>query len=87
LDRRLINRMVGKLHVLIFMVELVSCTDPRQDSAEGNLTLFSTPQAAQKHCAKDTVGWSNLSTGVYHFQGQRWYGNTKKTGLSSRDGS
>jgi hypothetical protein len=63
--------MVRKLLVLIFMVELVSCTDPGQGSAEGNLTLYSTAQAAQKHCPKDTVAWSNLSTGVFHFQGQR----------------
>jgi len=41
------------------------------------LTLFPTEQDAQKHCPADTVVWLNLPTGVYHFKGQRWYGNTK----------
>jgi len=26
--------------------------------------------------AKDTVVWLNLSSGIYHFRGQRWYANT-----------
>ena len=39
--------------------------------------LFNTEQQAQQHCPADTVVWLNLPTGVYHFQGQRWYGNTK----------
>ena len=39
--------------------------------------VFSTEQQAQAHCPADTVVWLNLPTGVYHFQGQRWYGNTK----------
>jgi len=52
------------------------------------LSLFSTPsfaldqfqdeQAAQKHCPSDIVVWLNIPSGVFHFKGQRWYGNTKK---------
>lgn len=38
---------------------------------------FQTEQQAQEHCPHDTVVWINTNTGVYHFQGQRWYGNTK----------
>jgi hypothetical protein len=41
------------------------------------LDQFPTEQAAQKHCPSDIVVWLNLPTGVYHFKGQRWYGNTK----------
>lgn len=42
-----------------------------------SLQLFSTPQAAQKHCPKDVVVWLNTRSGVYHYAGQRWYGNTE----------
>ena len=39
--------------------------------------LFSTEQAAQKTCPMDIVVWVNTQTGVYHYQGMRWYGATK----------
>jgi hypothetical protein len=39
--------------------------------------LFTTEQEALQHCPRDTVVWLNLPTGIYHFKGQRWYGNTK----------
>lgn len=42
------------------------------------LELFNAEQSAQKHCPNDTVVWLNLPTGVYHYQHQRWYANTKK---------
>jgi hypothetical protein len=42
-----------------------------------SLQTFLTEQQAQQHCPSDTVVWLNLPTGIYHFQGQRWYGNTK----------
>src|SRR5215472_4794205 len=40
------------------------------------LTLFQNEQQAQKHCPQDKVVWLNLSSGIYHFKGQRWYANT-----------
>jgi hypothetical protein len=40
------------------------------------LQEFPTEQAAQARCPADTVVWLNLPTGIYHFQGQRWYGRT-----------
>jgi hypothetical protein len=40
------------------------------------LQEFPTEQQAQAHCPSDIVVWLNLPTGIYHFQGQRWYGNT-----------
>jgi hypothetical protein len=43
----------------------------------GDLTLFSTEEKAQQHCPKDIVVWLNLPSGIYHFKGERWYGNTK----------
>ena len=41
------------------------------------LDHFSTEAAAQQHCPKDTVVWLNLPTKIWHYKGQRWYGNTK----------
>jgi hypothetical protein len=43
----------------------------------GDLQLFATEAAAQKHCPKDTVVWLNTNSGIYHEKGMRWYGNTK----------
>jgi len=39
--------------------------------------LFQTQQQAGQHCPRDPVVWVNTQTGVYHFAGERWYGNTK----------
>lgn len=41
-------------------------------------TLYTTSNAAQAHCPNDTVVWLNTRSGVYHFQGERWYGNTEE---------
>ena len=40
-------------------------------------TTFQTEQQAQQHCPADVVVWLNVPSGVYHFKGQRWFGNTK----------
>ena len=50
---------------------------PAAAYAAGAPATFQTAQDAKAHCPKDTVVWLNLPTGVYHFQGQRYYGNTK----------
>jgi hypothetical protein len=39
--------------------------------------LFDTESAAQAHCPKDVVVWLNIPSGIYHYQGERWYGRTK----------
>jgi hypothetical protein len=38
---------------------------------------FPTADQTQQHCPTDTVVWLNTNSGVYHFQGERWYGRTK----------
>jgi len=45
---------------------------------------FATEREAQAHCPADVVVWVNLPTGVYHFKGQRWYGNTKSGAYECR---
>jgi hypothetical protein len=41
------------------------------------LERYDTENQAQQHCPKDTVVWLNLPTMIWHYKGQRWYGNTK----------
>jgi hypothetical protein len=41
------------------------------------LEQFASETAAQQHCARDTVVWLNLPSMIWHYKGQRWYGNTK----------
>jgi hypothetical protein len=48
-----------------------------QSTSRQTAPRFKTEQEAQKHCPADTVVWVNTGTGVYHYKGQRWYGNTK----------
>ena len=40
--------------------------------------LFPTESAAQRHCPTDVVVWLNTPTMIWHYKGQRWYGNTKQ---------
>jgi hypothetical protein len=40
--------------------------------------MFTSQRQAQQHCPTDTVVWLNLPTGIYHMQGERWYGATKR---------
>jgi hypothetical protein len=48
-----------------------------QSSSSYSAPRFQSEQEAQKHCPADTVVWVNTAIGVYHYKGQRWYGNTK----------
>jgi hypothetical protein len=59
------------LVMLIFLVLLAPAV-----ALGAELDTFTTQQAAQHHCPADTVVWLNLPTGIYHFQGERWYGRT-----------
>ena len=63
--------------IIIAFLIAVFAEQVRTGFAAGDLTLYQTEQQAQKHCPQDTVVWLNLPTGVYHFKGERWYGNTK----------
>jgi hypothetical protein len=43
----------------------------------GSLPEFTSQAQAQQHCPVDTVVWLNTKSDVYHYQGSRWYGDTK----------
>jgi hypothetical protein len=44
---------------------------------DDSTTHFNDEEAAQDHCPDDTVVWVNLSSGIYHMSGERWYGATE----------
>jgi hypothetical protein len=62
------------------MRNLLACTAAAlfamATSSFAAITLYTTPDAAAKHC-KSPVVWLNTKTGVYHIQGSKDYGNTK----------
>ena len=64
--------------VLILLLLTVCATAPLPVLANGSQSHFSSEHAAQEHCPQDSVVWVNTNSGVYHFRGQRWYGNTKE---------
>ena len=70
-------KSIRRLAVVLLL--LSATVTPAADvlALDASPQLFTTEQAAQKHCPDDTVVWLNLSSGVYHFSGQRWYGTTK----------
>jgi hypothetical protein len=47
------------------------------DADDSSLAEFSTPDEAQAHCPIDVVVWLNTASGVWHYAGERWYGNTE----------
>jgi hypothetical protein len=81
------SRMKIALASLLVVFFVVAMTAPAISAVETNhskssignkgLQSFSTEQLAKQHCPSDTIVWLNLNTGVYHFKGDHWYGNTK----------
>jgi hypothetical protein len=59
---------------LFFLTLLLLSILPRLSYA---LDMFKTEGNAQRHCPNDVVVWLNIPSGVFHFSGERWYGNTK----------
>jgi hypothetical protein len=49
---------------------------PPSSVSAGAMEEFSSDTAAQRHCPRDTVVWLNTNSGIYHYAGMRWYGNT-----------
>jgi len=63
--------------IVVLIVILLSAADAAAQSAGASLATFSTERQAHQHCPADTVVWLNLPSGIYHFEGERWYGNTR----------
>ena len=62
----------------LLIVALLISTPMVALAFEGNAQLFTSEPEAQKHCPADIVVWVNTPSGIYHFKGMRWYGNTNR---------
>jgi hypothetical protein len=51
---------------------------PAAATASASANQFSTEALAKTHCTRDIVVWANLDSKIYHFSGNRDYGNTKE---------
>jgi hypothetical protein len=63
--------------IMLAIILLASPTVSAQGVPTNGTVFFSTEMAAKQHCPFNNVVWANLPSGIYHFKGQRWYGNTK----------
>lgn len=66
---------IGRRLVVIAWVLLSLASGSAYACAQG-LQLFQAEGAAKAHCPADVVVWLNTPSGIYHFKGMRWYGNT-----------
>jgi hypothetical protein len=73
------KKILGIVLVVFFVAALTAPAISADETHHSNkgLQTFNTEQLAKQHCPTDTVVWLNLRSGVYHYKGQRWYGNTK----------
>ena len=73
------NKLLALLLVILFVAILTAPSISADETHHSNkgLQTFNTEQLAKQHCPTDTVVWLNLPTGIYHYKGQHWYGNTK----------
>lgn len=69
-------RLLPILVALLFAVRVESQQLAPSPPSAATLTLFQNESQAQAHCPQDTVVWLNITSGVYHFKGERWYANT-----------
>jgi hypothetical protein len=73
--KKILSILLVVLFVAALTAPIISADAPHHSSS--GLQTFNTEQLAKQHCPTDTVVWLNLQTGIYHYKGQHWYGNTK----------
>jgi hypothetical protein len=73
--KKILGILLGVFFVAVLTAPAISADAPHHNN--NGLQLFNTEQSAKLHCPTDTVVWLNLPTGIYHYKGQHWYGNTK----------
>ena len=78
------QRILKKVAFCVIFL-LASSLPPLEVAYGQSIPHFQSEQEAKQHCPKDTVVWVNTKTGVYHFKGQRWYGNTKEGAYECRN--
>ena len=76
-------RTLKKPALHVFLI-LGLCLAPLSAVYAQSAPQFNSEQEAKQTCPKDTVVWVNTKTGVYHFKGQRWYGNTRQGAYECR---
>jgi hypothetical protein len=68
---------VRRFIAILVLIGMTWAGDAIAQSPTAPLPTFPSEQQAKQHCPADSVVWLNLPSGVYHFKGQRWYGNTR----------
>jgi hypothetical protein len=69
--------MVRRFFMILPLVSAAWSGTAFGQSPTAPLATFPREQQARQHCPTDTVVWLNLPSGIYHFNDERWYGNTK----------
>lgn len=49
----------------------------RSTGDTSSAATFDNEDDAHAQCPDDVVVWLNLNSGIYHYKGERWYGNTE----------
>lgn len=50
----------------------------------GGPRLFDSESSAARHCGRNEVVWLNPTSGVYHYPGDRAFGNTRNGGFTCK---
>ena len=68
---------VSSLKVILLAAVIFLSALSRVYANQTQAQRFHSEQEATHHCPNDSVVWVNTKSGVYHLEGERWYGATK----------